>query len=380
MPSSPVFAASAATALDTTTSPKTVQITVTAGYTLVVSAVAADHSTLLGTPSGGGLTYQLAGSLTGVSGYSNSYVWTAACPTTATITITMSVTAGAARWGFHAATWSTSGPGATSTYRAPAAGAPYNFLTTTLAASAIWYTGTDRNAIAGGSRVWKTVDFASAQEQIYLRSAGNYTVYAAYWNALGAADQKYHGMDAPSGQMFAVISLEIKPIGSVHDAELTFTGAAGLGLTLRKPVTARAVLAAAAALAVRAYATISARLPLAAATTMHLPATVIPRGPDSQWYGELVYDTVERRDLYLRAIEDWVQATVDTVPYPDMMGHYGEGLTAVVELEVDGTAGPGLMWCYRVADTKINDAQVLGGICQDAAAAGGSGTMWISEA
>lgn len=379
MPSSPVFAASAATALDTTTSPKTVQITVTAGYTLVVSAVAADHSTLLGTPSGGGLTYQLAGSLTGVSGYSNSWVWTAACPTSQTITITMSVTAGAARWGFHAATWSTSGPGATSTYRAPAAGSPYNFLTTTLAAAAIWYTGTDRNAIAGGSRVWKTVDFASAQEQIYLRSAGNYTVYAAYWNALGAADQKYHGMDAPSGQMFAIISLEIKPIGSVHDAELTLTGAAGLGLALRKPVTARAVLAAAAALAVRAYTTISARLSLAAAATMHLPATVIPRGPAWQWHGAQCYETREQRDLYLGLVEDWVQATVDTSPYVDPAGVFGTGLTAYESLDVDGIRGVGMTWSFRVSDARVFDAQIISGICQDASLSGNSGTRQIFE-
>jgi hypothetical protein len=70
---------------------------------------------------------------------------------------------------------------------------------------------------------------------------------------------------------------------------------------------------------------------------------------DMAWYGEAVFPDVESRDRAEGLIDDFMEATVNTIPYGEMPG-YPSGCERVTQLHIDESDGPGLRWCHRMPE------------------------------
>lgn len=192
------------------TSPKTTSVTVANGDGLVVVGVVSDQGATLATPTGGGLTYTLQQSIV-VSAYCAVYVWTALSSSSQTFTLSMSRAAGdnTLIWGYSALRFSSVSAIGASSKTNVSSGAPSLGLTTTGANSVVVTVNGDWNAADGTSRTWRTVN-VSATETTYFRDASAYTVYVAYYTDSGSAGAKTTGLSAPSGQKYAIISVEVQ--------------------------------------------------------------------------------------------------------------------------------------------------------------------------
>lgn len=197
----------------TTSTPKTVSITVSAGDVLVVGIVGSMDTATFNAPTGvTGATWvkkqDQQTTDTGIVG-----VYTTTVPTGGTYTLSVA-RPGAAMWGFICYRFSgSSGIGATSKGAVTAA-APSLSLTTNAANSAIVYFGNDWWIQPIGSRVWRTINSitptsGNGLEQHAVLYADEYTFYSAYWNDAGAAGAKTTGLSAPGNQGSGMVAVEV---------------------------------------------------------------------------------------------------------------------------------------------------------------------------
>lgn len=221
----------------TSTTPKTVSPTTSAGDVLVVGGITADSVTTLTTPTGNSNTYALTVSKL-VASNTQVYGWTTTDATGAA-GWTLSVGRGgtANDWGFNAARFSGSG-GIGASNSANSTGNPTITLTTTVANSAVVVFLGDWNADDGAARVWATVNgftptAGNGQELTYARDAAQATFYAAYWPDVGAAGLKTLGVTISGTSKYAIIAIEVKASGSgVQNATATLAGTGTLTATL----------------------------------------------------------------------------------------------------------------------------------------------------
>ncbi|HMH93229.1 MAG TPA: hypothetical protein VK586_19355, partial [Streptosporangiaceae bacterium] len=201
-----------------------------AGEVLVVKAIASDSvASFPSAPSGGGLTWTSRVS-SGVSGFCRAQIWTATVgaggsPMTVTLAapsaffygspaaMTVERWAGAVLAG-SPATGSGTGSGT----------APNVTVTTAAALSVVSYVNSDRNALAAGTRTYRT----ASTEENYNFDSGYYTGEWAYQAAASAGAQAI-GMTAPASQQWACAGIEIQAAaaGGLTDGQASTFG--GLG-------------------------------------------------------------------------------------------------------------------------------------------------------
>lgn len=211
---------------------KTASVTVAAGDLLVVLGASEDFTKPLSTPTGGSLTYTLRQSVV-ISNYCTVYIWTAPCPTSQSFTITSTIPTGGEA-GLDVVRLSGHGGVGASIATNLASGAPSLAVTTTGANSALLAISADWSATDGASRTWRPVNSitptsGNGLELAYARDAAIYTVYAAYWNDTGTAGSKTVGLSVPSGQKYAIATIEI--LGTAGGSAFTSTVDDSAGLT-----------------------------------------------------------------------------------------------------------------------------------------------------
>jgi hypothetical protein len=205
----PTFVAEYGDTWNTTTSPKTASVTVANGDGIVVIGMTSDQGATLGTPTGGGLTYTLQQSVV-VAAYCTVYVWTALSSSSQTFDVSITRSGDdTLLWGLSVLRFSSVSAVGASSKTNVSSGAPSLGLTTTGANSVVVTANADWNATDGTSRTWRTVN-VSASETTYFRDAAAYTVYVAYYTDSGSAGAKTTGLSAPSGQKYAIVSVEIQ--------------------------------------------------------------------------------------------------------------------------------------------------------------------------
>lgn len=211
----PTFVAEYGDVWNSTTSPKTASVTVGNGDGIVVVGVTENIVTTLGTPTGGGLTYTLQQSIV-LTGYCAIYVWTALSASSQTFTISISSAGDTGQdWGFSVLRFSSVSTIGASSKTNVTTGAPSLSLTTTGANSVIVTANSDWNAVDGTTRTWRTINSitptaGNGLETTYYRDGTAYAVYIAYYNDSGSTGAKTTGLSAPSGQAYAIISLELQ--------------------------------------------------------------------------------------------------------------------------------------------------------------------------
>jgi hypothetical protein len=207
-----------ASSWSTTTTPKTVTPTTSAGDVLAVLAATEDASNTTQTPSGNSLTFTQQQLFT-TADFCELRVDTATDAAGGTgWTLTDSLVGGG-QWGFTALRFSGSDGIGASAQGSAASGAPSLAITTTQDNSALVVIVGDWNAADGASRTWRTVNgitptSGNGGERVYARSVGAYTVYAAYYSDAGAAGSKTVGLSAPSGQKYSIAAIEVKGVAA----------------------------------------------------------------------------------------------------------------------------------------------------------------------
>lgn len=196
-----------------TTDPEGVAVTTQAGDLVVVGALGESNAVTFVTPTGNGLTYGLAQSISLASNAAAS-LWTAPDPTGGSFTVSVDNSGSSLQYGLLVAVFRDSN-GFGNSSKTNTSGAPSLGLTTGNDNSAILAITADWNAADGTSRTWRTVNgitptAGNSAEKLYARDSGSYTVYGAVWSDAGAAGAKTVGLSAPSGQQYAIIAVEIQ--------------------------------------------------------------------------------------------------------------------------------------------------------------------------
>ena len=228
MATPPTFVAEYETVYDTTTSPKTISVTVSTGEVLVNAAVGADTNTNLGSaPTGGtGVSWTLAQSTTTAS--KCAVITNSSSPTGQTFTLSQTGGANFVPFGDACFRFSGSdGIGASNEAEGSGSG-PSVSLTTTADNSAVLVVACDWSAADGASRTWRTVNSytptsGNGGEKTYFRDSLQYTVYMAVYGDVGTAGTNTYGLSAPN-QNWTIHAVEIK--GS--------TGGGGGGLAISR--------------------------------------------------------------------------------------------------------------------------------------------------
>jgi hypothetical protein len=211
----PAPSATFTSGFSTTTTPKSVAVTASAGQLLVVWAASENSTTTVNTPTGGSLTYTLRQSVA-VANDCATYCWTATA--TGNVTVQATASAGGDTWGLFVEVWPAGTTvGASNKTNLTTSGAPSLPLTTTAANSAISCWNSDFNAVTT-ARTWLTVNgitptSGNGLENYYEAVSLAATHYHAYWNDAGAAGSKTVGLSAPTNQAYSIIALEL--IGAV---------------------------------------------------------------------------------------------------------------------------------------------------------------------
>jgi len=209
----PVFIAEYESAWNTTTTPKTISVTVQTGDVLVISGVTADAVKTLATPTGGSHSYTLQQS-SAVASNTAVFVWTAVAVANETFTLSVASVGGTVQfWGFNALQYRGSdGVGASG--KAQAAGAPGLGMSTLGANSAVVAVNGDWSAQDGAARTYRTVNAITpvaggAGEQTYFRDAAQYATYVAYWSDTGYPTFNTYGIATPGGQTYTIAAVEV---------------------------------------------------------------------------------------------------------------------------------------------------------------------------
>lgn len=226
----PTLASSAQSAWTSTTSPKTVSVTVAIGDVLVVKGVKEESSgNTMSTPTGGtGFTWTLQQSHV-VNSWTGAWVWTATATAAQTFTLSVAAT-GPGVWGFAVERW-TGSTGIGASAKVQSTGAPSMTLTTTGANSAISAVMGDWNATTG-TATYRTINgFTPAAGGVGETGArpgdgATYGAYSCYWTDAGTAGGKVVGQTAPSTQKYSLIAVEV-----LGNASSSTTGSASLAVT-----------------------------------------------------------------------------------------------------------------------------------------------------
>jgi hypothetical protein len=202
----PTFVNEAETSWTTTTSSKSVSLSVQAGDVLVAYGMSEDSANTLSIS--GNQSWTLRQSVV-ISGYANTYVWTATAASAGTASVTFNRTASSGQYGGDVLQFrGSSGIGASA--KRNTTGTPSLDLTTTSANSAIAVADSDWTAVPGGSRQSRSVNGATLVEKTYNNSTA-YTVYGGYYASAGPAGVKTVGWTAPS-QKYSIAAVEVKGV------------------------------------------------------------------------------------------------------------------------------------------------------------------------
>lgn len=209
----PTFVSYGASVFDTTTSPKTVAISVNAGDRIVVASIAESSasSDVSTAPTGGGETYTQLASLGTSNLHARAIAWraTAASTQSYSVSCVRPMTSTSAWWGCCVWVWRNSdGFGAVG---APTVNSTSNSatLTTTQANSGLCVVSSDWNAADGTSRTRRTVNSSTGTERSYFRDSSHWAVYAQDYADTGSIGSVTAGYSAPTGQASAIIAVEI---------------------------------------------------------------------------------------------------------------------------------------------------------------------------
>ena len=202
MATPPTFVAGYETAFNTSTTPRTVSVTVAVDDVLVCCGVVENGNATLATPTGvTGVTWTLQQSIVIDANWAASYVWTGTATQAGTFTASIVRSGFAISWGYRVSRFSGStGIGATAKTNVSGA-APSLAVTTTGDNSALIVNSNDWNAVDGTTRTWRTVNGSPATEATYFRDSATYTVYHGRHADAGTAGSKTVGLSAPAGQI-----------------------------------------------------------------------------------------------------------------------------------------------------------------------------------
>lgn len=208
-------------AWNTATTPKTQSITVQTGDRLVYIGTT-ENQDVLNVPTGGGLTWTAAQSIT-ASSQCRMYSWTTTASSGQTFTLSGTKGSGSNHWGFVVYHYrGSAGIGATAKTANGTAGAPSLNITTTQANSAVVFLSSDW-AGTTGTKTYRTG--AGAISAITgIQDNQTYSVYGGSHADAGTAAAKTVGMTAPTGQTYSLVAVEVKGSTAVSGS---ITGAVG---------------------------------------------------------------------------------------------------------------------------------------------------------
>lgn len=207
-----------ASVFNTTTTPKTVNVTVQTGDRLVVASLgeSGNVTNVTTAPTGGSLTYTQAASL-GASSDARAIAWTATASGNNTFDVSCVRPSSSTSVWWGCCVWVYRNSDGFGTVGAPALGTVSNTvtLTTTGDNSALVVVADDYNALDGSSRTGRTVNGSTGTEETYFFDSVHHTVYTRRWDDTGSIGSVTAGYSAPTGQDCAIIAIEILGTTSV---------------------------------------------------------------------------------------------------------------------------------------------------------------------
>src|SRR6478609_4003366 len=210
----PTFVSFGSSAFNTSTSPKTVAISVTAGDRIVVMSLGehAGSSAVNTAPTGGSETYTQAATLGTGATTARAIAWTATAASTQSYSVScvrpMSSTT--ANWGCMV--WVLRNSNGFGVIGAPTVDSTSNSVTvtTTQDNSALVIASSDFAAVDGTTRTRRTINSSTGAEDLYGMVSTSYTWYAQRYTDTGTAGSVTGGYSAPTGQTSAIIAVEVK--------------------------------------------------------------------------------------------------------------------------------------------------------------------------
>jgi hypothetical protein len=223
-----------ASGFTTSTTPKTLSITVTAGDVLLITQVSGDpNNQVWATPTGGGLTYI---PLQSQSPNGQLQVWSATAGTSQTFTMTAAVTANPfnTQWGFFVYQFTgVSAVGASATAMNNSV-APSIGLTTTVSHSAIFMVDVDANVSTSAATYLTGPGTFTELTHVTTVGGGAFTVWGGWYPDSGTAGAKTAGMSAPT-QTYGIIVVELQPgLGGDNRAQIGRVALGAVGLASAK--------------------------------------------------------------------------------------------------------------------------------------------------
>ena len=222
MATPPTLISDGQSVFNTTTTPKTVSITVQTGDRVVVMSIAestgsgsgADGGPINTAPTGGGETYNQVATLgtSPTGGHPRAIAWTMTTTGAATFNVScvkpMNDTA--AWWGMTV--WVYRNSDGFGTVGAPTVSSTSNLVTLTTAGanSALAIASSDFAAIDGASRTRRTINGSTGTEDSYFRDAAHWSAYTQHYDDTGSVGSVTGGYSAPSSQVSAIIAVEVR--------------------------------------------------------------------------------------------------------------------------------------------------------------------------
>jgi hypothetical protein len=228
------FVTAYSVAYNTTTTPKTVSVTVAPGDALVIIGETFVGTNTLSTPTGGtGITYTLKQSIVAVASQNNLYLWTSGISASSqTFTMSISMAGPTNTWGYTVLRFSNIASIGASNKGNGTSSAPSISLTTTGANSLIVCGDTDWRG-SPSSATYLT-GAGTAIQAFTDTSGGGGTLWCWYHTDAGSIGAKTVGMSAPS-QNWGIAGVELVPSGTVDNRAQTATvGIGALALPMPK--------------------------------------------------------------------------------------------------------------------------------------------------
>ena len=210
----PTFVSFGSSAFNTATSPKTVAISVTAGDRIIVMSLGehAGASPVDTAPTGGGETYTLVATLGSGSTVPRAVAWTATAASTQSYSVSCvrPMSTSTTIWGCMV--WTLRDSNGFGVIGAPTVGSTSNSVTvtTTQNNSTLVIGSTDYTATDGTSRTLRTINSSTGSEDLYGTLSTSHTWYAQRYTDCGTAGSVTGGYSAPTGQVSAIIAVEVK--------------------------------------------------------------------------------------------------------------------------------------------------------------------------
>lgn len=225
-------------AFNSTTTPKTVSITVNVGDRVVVMSIGESGSggAVNTACTGNSETFTQVATLATDSTKARIIAWT--MTTTASGTYNISavrpMTDSSAWWGVLV--WVYRDSDGFGVVGAPTAGSTSNSVTatTTAANSTLVIASGDWNAADGASRTRRTVNSSTGTEELYGRDSSRYTWYAQRYDDAGSAGSKTGGYSAPGSQVSSIVLVEIKGTSGVSTVTKSYSTTWNVNGTITK--------------------------------------------------------------------------------------------------------------------------------------------------